>query len=207
MEKLIELIKLLPDPSAMLWGVQESQWGLGSYLALAILVAIEGPIATLLGAAAASTGLMRPELVLFAAAAGNLTADTLWYSMGYLGKLEWALRIGKRVGISQDGLERIEAAMQKHAARILFFAKLSVSMVIPSLIAAGLVKIPWRKWFPYVFCAEMIWTGSLVFVGYHATRALMQVEKGIEIIGVIASLIFMGVIIWMGRRLLKAEEE
>lgn len=173
---------------------------------LAVLVAVEGPIATLLGAAAASTGLMRPELVLFAAATGNLTADTLWYLIGYLGKLEWVLRIGKRLGIRQDGLERLEAAMHKHAVRILFFAKLSISLVIPSLIAAGLVKVPWRKWFPYVFCAEMIWTGSLVFIGYHTTRALTQVKQGVEVIGVIASVIFIGVIIWLGRRLLKAEE-
>jgi membrane protein DedA with SNARE-associated domain len=199
--------QLLFDPGALFWNVQFSEWGVWSYLVLAALVAVEGPIATLLGAVAASNGLMRPAFVLIAAATGNLTADTLWYLMGRLGKLEWALRIGKRAGISQDRLESLEAAMQKHAARLLFFAKLSLSLIIPSLIAAGLVKVPWRKWFPYVFCGEMIWTGSLVFVGYHATRALTQVEKGIEIIGVIGSLIFIGVIIFMGRRLLKKEEK
>jgi hypothetical protein len=37
-------------------------WGYWSYIILAVAVAIEGPIATLLGAAAASLGLMQPDL-------------------------------------------------------------------------------------------------------------------------------------------------
>ena len=76
--------------------------GYWTYLVLAFLVAIEGPVATLLGAAAASAGLMRPWLVFFCAAAGNLTADSLWYSLGYAGKLEWALRFGRRLGLRQS---------------------------------------------------------------------------------------------------------
>ena len=39
--------------------------GYWNYVLLAILVAVEGPIATLLGAVAASAGLMRPILVFF----------------------------------------------------------------------------------------------------------------------------------------------
>ena len=65
---------------------------------MALLVVVEGPFATLLGAAAASAGWMRPGLVLIAAAVGNLTADSLWYTLGYAGKLEWVLRFGRRLG-------------------------------------------------------------------------------------------------------------
>ena len=50
---------------------QLPQLGIWTYLVLAVLVAIEGPVATLLGAAAASAGLMRPGLVFITAAAGN----------------------------------------------------------------------------------------------------------------------------------------
>jgi membrane protein DedA with SNARE-associated domain len=174
-----------------------------TYLVLALLVAIEGPIATLLGAAAASAGLMRPELVFIAAATGNLSADSLWYLLGYAGKIEWAMRFGRRLGLQPTVLARLEQSMHEHAGRILFIAKLTVSFMIPSLIAAGLVKIPWRRWFPALFAGETIWTGSLVLIGYFATEAFKSVELGVEHLILGLSLVFVLFMLWMGRRLLR----
>ncbi len=177
-------------------------WG---YFLLAALVAIEGPIATLLGAVAASAGIMNPILVFIAAATGNLTSDTLWYSAGLLGKMDWLLRFSKRVGVNPQYLERMEAVLQKHAPIILFFSKLTVSPMIPALIATGLIKYPWRRWFPYVFLGEMIWTGSLVLIGYFGLQAVKKVELGVEHIILAGTIVFIGVILWFGRRILKKE--
>jgi len=178
------------------------EFGDWSYFLLAILVAIEGPIATLLGAAAASAGFMRPGLVFLSAAIGNLTADSLWYTLGYVGKIEWALRFGRRLGVHPDTLEKIENAMRKHATRILFVAKLTVSFVIPSLIAAGLVKAPWRKWFPAIFGGEMIWTGSLVLIGYYTTEAIKRWESRLEYLALFSAIAFVLFVLLAGRRIL-----
>jgi membrane protein DedA with SNARE-associated domain len=183
--------------------VQISSLGIWSYFLLAFLVAIEGPIATLLGAAAASQGLMHPEFVFIAAAAGNLTSDTLWYTLGLMGKIEWLLRFGKRLGINPDYLDRLEAVLCKHAPVILFFSKLTVSPMIPALIATGLIRYPWRRWFPSVFAGEMIWTGSLVLIGYFGLIAMRKVQLGIEHAILTGTVIFIIFIIWMGRRFLK----
>jgi membrane protein DedA with SNARE-associated domain len=182
---------------------QWPEWGIWSYLALALVVAFEGPVATLLGAAAASAGVMRPWLVFLAASAGNLAADSVWYSIGYLGKLEWFWRFGRRLGVSQTQIEHLQTHMHKHAARILFFAKLSMSLMIPSLITAGLIKVPWRRWFPALFCGEVIWTGSLVLIGYYTTESIKNVEQGMEHIILAASVIFVIFIILAGRRILR----
>ena len=179
------------------------QLGYWTYLLLAVLVAVEGPVATLLGAAAASAGLMRPWLVFFAAAAGNLTADSLWYTLGYAGKIEWTMRFGRRLGIQPEILERLEQGMHDHAAKILFIAKLTVSFMIPSLIAAGLVKVRWRRWFPALFAGEMIWTVSLMLIGYYATEAIKRVQQGVEYLILGLSLAFVFFIVWMGRRVLR----
>ena len=189
--------------SAMKSG-QLPQLGLWTYLVLAFLVAIEGPVATLLGAAAASAGLMRPWLVFLAAATGNLSADSLWYLLGYAGKLEWALRFGRRLGLQPEVLERLEQGMHEHAAKILFIAKLTVSFMIPSLIAAGLVKVPWRRWFPALFAGEMIWTGSLMLIGYYATEAIKRVEQGVEYMILGLALVFVLFMLWLSRRVLRA---
>ena len=179
------------------------QLGYWTYLVLALLVAIEGPVATLLGAAAASAGLMRPWLVFLCAAGGNLTADSLWYSLGYAGKLEWAMRFGRRLGLKGEILERLEQGMHEHASKILFIAKLTVSFMIPSLIAAGLIKVPWKRWFPALFAGEMIWTGSLMLVGYFATEAIKKVQQGVEYLVLGLSVVFIIFIVFIGRRILR----
>lgn len=178
--------------------------GYWTYLVLALLVAIEGPVATLLGAAAASAGLMRPSLVIITAALGNLSADLIWYSLGHAGELEWAMRFGRRLGLKPEIIQRLEDGMLKHAARILFMAKLTVSFMIPSLIAAGLVRIPWRRWFPALFAGEMIWTGSLVLIGYYATEAIKRVERGVEYLMAVLALVFIIFMLWKGRHLLRS---
>jgi membrane protein DedA with SNARE-associated domain len=182
---------------------QLPQLGTWTYIVLGALVAVEGPIATLLGAAAASAGLMKPGWVFMAAAAGNLTADSLWYTLGYLGKIDWLLRIEKKMGIKGDIMARMEIEMRKHAARILFVAKLTLSLMIPALIAAGLVKAPWKRWFPAIFSGEMIWTGSLLLIGFYATEAIKRVERGVEYAALGGTIIFVIVLIILGRKVLK----
>jgi len=204
----MELLNWLTNLFQLLKSGQLPEWGFSSYLILAGTVIVEGPIATLLGAGAASVGVMRPWLVFFSAAAGNLSADILWYSLGYLGKAEWLFNLGKRFGVSPQRLARMENAMRAHAAKILFMAKLSVSLVIPALIAAGLVKVPLKKWFPAVFGAEMIWTGALVLIGFYTTEAIKRVERGLEYAILLASALFVVFLFWLVRRVLgKAEEK
>jgi len=200
---MYELMILFHDLVVTIKSGQLPQLGYWTYIILALLVAIEGPIATLLGAAAASAGLMRPMPVFIAAATGNLTADSLWYSLGYLGKTEWILHFGRRLGLRESLINHLKQNMLEHATKVLFLAKLTVSFVIPSLIAAGLLRIPWRRWFPALLLAETLWTGSLLLIGYYTTEALKRVEQGIEYAVLLASIAFVIFVILAGRRLVK----
>jgi membrane protein DedA with SNARE-associated domain len=190
--------------------LQESQFpylGPWSYLLLAILVAVEGPIVTLLGAAAASAGLMRPTLVFAAAALGNLAADTLWYSLGAAGKTDWILRYGRWLGLRKRHIRRLEQGMNDHAIKILVLAKLSMGFVIPTLIAAGLARVPIRRWLPALAVSETIWTGGLVLVGFFATEGLKKIETGVHYITIAGSVLFVLVVMWLiVRRQLRKEK-
>lgn len=200
------LLELLQTFMFYLKSDQLPQLGFWTYILLAALVAIEGPLATLLGAAAASAGLMRPIAVFAAAAFGNLSADVSWYTLGYLGKTDWLFRFGRRLGIRRDLLEHLKHNMIAHATKVLFLAKLTVSFVIPSLVAAGLLRVPLKRWLPALVVAETLWTGSLVLIGYYTTEAIKRVEEGIEYTILAVSLIFVTLLIVAGRRLIKEWE-
>jgi membrane protein DedA with SNARE-associated domain len=201
------IIELLKNFWMMLQQGQLPEVGRWNYVFLAVLVAVEGPIATLLGAAAASTGLMRPLAVFCAAAIGNLTADFLWYLAGYTGKIETALRFGKLFGLRRKHVDRLTNAMQKHGVKILFFAKLTAGFMIPSLIAAGLIRLPWKRWFPILIVGEMMWTGLLVIIGFYTTQAIKVVSEGVEYLILAISVLFLIFMIWEGRRILGHTKE
>jgi membrane protein DedA with SNARE-associated domain len=204
---MINIAVLIQDFIQALRSGQLPQLGTWTYIVLAALVAVEGPIATLLGAAAASAGLMKPELVFVAAAGGNLTADSLWYTLGYLGKVDWLLKFGQKLGIKVDVLDRLETEMYDHAARILFVGKLTLSLMIPALITAGLVKAPWRRWFPAIFSGEMLWTGSLVIIGFYTTEAIKRVAQWIEFVALGGAILVVVFLIVIGRRYYKKQLE
>ncbi len=197
------LLELLHSLIVTLRSGHLPELGIWTYFILGLLVLVEGPIATLLGAAAASAGLMRPGGVFLAAAIGNLSADSLWYTLGYLGKTNWISQFGRRFGIRESLVQHLEQHMIKHATRVLFLAKLTLSFVIPSLIAAGLLRIPWRRWFPTLALAETLWTGSLVLIGYFTTEALKRVEQWVEYVALGVSVLFVVIVIIEGRRLVR----
>ena len=141
------------------------EWSYGNYLVLLVLVIVEGPIVTLLGAAAASAGLMRLPLVFLTVAAGNLIADIGWYCLGYFSKESTLLRYGRWLGLRRRHLARLRWGMRTYARRILLVAKFSTGFIVPTLVAAGLARVPVRRWFPIVFAGEMFWTTLLVLIG------------------------------------------
>lgn len=167
------------------------QLGYWNYVFLAVLVTIEGPIVTLVGAAAAAAGILRPGLVFAAAMVGNITADLLWYTLGYFGRLEWITRYGGWFGVRQTHIDALRVGVTRHVRRILLIAKLTLSFVIPALVAAGLARVPWRRWFPVLFIAETFWTGLLVILGVYATESIQQIEHSLHQFAIVSSVVIL----------------
>lgn len=177
--------------------------GIWKYLILGIMVGVEGPLMTLIGAAAAAGGYMQPDLVFLSASIGNLSADTIWYSIGYAGKIDWLMRLGGKIGVKQQDMQRLKEKMRQHAPKILLVAKITSGLIVPSLVAAGLARVPWKRWFPSVALGEMIWTGSLVLIGYYAAHSIAQLQQDIRLFVIVSTTVVILGLIWLVRRVLK----
>jgi membrane protein DedA with SNARE-associated domain len=174
-----------------------------AYVLLGLFVMFEGPLATLAGAVAASSGFMHPGWVFFAASAGNLSADFLWFSLGYFGKTDWLIRYGRWVGIKPEHIVRIEGEINRYAPHLLLLAKLTMGFIVPTLVATGMARVPLRRWFPSLAVGETIWTGTLVVLGFFFGRYVQTLENGIETVVWIGSLVFIAIIAFYGIRTLR----
>ena len=159
-------------------GLQE--WGVWSYPLLTVLVILEGRIVTLLAAVAASLGYMRLPLVVICAIFGGIVADGLWYLLGYKYGKEPVLRYGRWLGLRRHHLEQLQSEMQEHGPRLLFAAKAFSVLVIPVLVAAGMGRVPFRRWFPIVLLGELVWVPVLAVIGHQTTEVVRQVELGLH---------------------------
>lgn len=169
-------------------------FGTWSYLLLALLVATEGPLSTLIGASAAAAGYLDWRLVLAATIAGNIVGDCVWYTAGYLGKMQWLYEHGRWFGMRPHHVARLEREMRAHARKLIIFAKIAYGLIVPTLVAAGMARVPWRRWFPMVFLVETLWSILLVWIGFHTTAFIQDFEQTIHAIGVgviVAAAIFL----------------
>ncbi|HHD56127.1 MAG TPA: hypothetical protein ENK89_00415 [Desulfobulbaceae bacterium] len=148
------------------------------YLLIFLAVFVEGPLATLVAAAMAAGGVLRPLPVFFSAALGNLSADLCWYALGYAGRYSRVLQHLPWLRSQESIIHRVEKKMQRHGIRILIFAKFWFGVAaIPALIAAGLLHLPWYRILPAAIVCEVVWSGALVLTGYYLTAYLGGIEN------------------------------
>ncbi len=152
------------------------------YCILSLCAMVEGPVATLMGGVATSSGLLLPLPVYFSIVIGDLTADMGWYSLGRYCKFEWLLRLSSKVGIDPERVEGLQQGIQRHAPRLLFFSKLMVGFPIPTLIATGLSRVPVRRWVGMLILGELVKSAALVLAGYLFSRVIQQASIGVQVV-------------------------
>ncbi len=174
---------------------------LWQYILIFLGVAVEGPIVTLTAAALAGNGLLNPLLVFLTAGMGNVTGDFVWYLLGYFGGFERRLRTWPRFARYEPQIERIKADVAQHASKLLLGAKLSLGIgSIPTLIAAGIVRVSWWRVVIVQLIGEIIWSGALVLVGFFLGQYVPQIMKDLRIATAIGGIGFLLLVLWLMRK-------
>ena len=62
--------------------------------------------------------------------------------LGYLGNTNWLKRYGHWFKISPAQITWLEEAIRTHTVKVLFVAKLTLSLALPALIATGMAGWP-----------------------------------------------------------------
>ncbi len=174
--------------------------GLLSYLIIFALVAIQGSFVTLLAGIAASRGFVYLPGVIIAAILGNTIADISWYMIGYLGRFERLMDRFSYLRRHEEKVLVLQEEIQEQGLKILILTKMTMSMVVPVLIAVGMARLPFLRWFPIIFTIEIVWTSLIALFSYTFGGLLSQAETGMQILGSVGLFIVIIFLFWFTRR-------
>ncbi len=161
------------------------------YPLIIVITIVEGPLIMLASGFFIKLGYL-PILPTFAALmVGDLIGDAWWYAVGYYFGQPFVKKFGKYFSVTEDKIETVKKVFHKHHNRILIISKLTMGFgfALVTLITAGLVKIPFRKYMALNIIGQFFWTGFLVFIGYTFGHLYTVVNSVFGQISVIAGLI------------------
>lgn len=128
---------------------------------------------------------------------GNLSADVGWYMVGRFGTRGIVFKYGYFLGITKDKLNNIENYFHLHHQKILIFFKLTAGLgfTIIAFVAAGMFKIPFKKYLLLMFLSNIIWVAVLLGIGYSFGNVFMTMSTTMKIVSslVIITIIIFGI--------------
>ncbi len=153
------------------------------YWVMLPLMIIEGPVVTIISALLASLGAFNVWLVFIFSVTGDIIGDVFLYEIGYFRGLNFVKRFGKYIGITEKLVMRMEKYFAKHGGKTIFIVKSTVGLSWATFIAAGIVKMNFKKFLKYSFLGGVVWSGFLVSMGYFYGYLWREMKQYIEWIG------------------------
>jgi len=161
------------------------------------LMTIEGPIVTLIGAFMASTGVFNIYIVLFLSILGDVLGDVIFYWIGRSGGMHFVRSIGKYIGITEKLVIKMEKFFDNHGGKTIFAVKSTTGLCWATFVAAGIVRMPFKKFVGYSLLGGLVWSSFLVIMGYFFGYLYEQIVDYIDyaglIIGSLALAFFVGI--------------
>ncbi|PKO08225.1 MAG: hypothetical protein CVU40_16340 [Chloroflexi bacterium HGW-Chloroflexi-2] len=178
------------------------------YLAMGLTTLLEDLLSNLAAGITISEVYLRPILVFVALVAGNLTADIAWYNLGRYFQLDRIKRLAHRLKLDLQLIDDISLEIQQHAPRFLFMAKFTVGLMVPSLIATGLNKVPVRRWIGMLVLAELIRSSMFVTLLFLYASAIGKASREMQSIFLtVTAFVVISGMIWLKRRKRKKFED
>ncbi|MEK7507511.1 MAG: VTT domain-containing protein [Patescibacteria group bacterium] len=151
----------------------------GGYFLMFIAMVLGGPAVTSAGAFAAAFGVFNIWIVFLVSIISNLVPDALWYAIGFLGREHLIERLVKKYGryfkVNNEKMEWLEKLYDDHVAKTLIFVKLVPLLATPGLIAAGVARVPIRKYASWSIIVTLPTSLIFLILGYYFGAAYERI--------------------------------
>jgi membrane protein DedA with SNARE-associated domain len=175
------------------------------YLFLFPVAVVEGPIITVIAGFLSSLGLLNIFIAYAIVVAGDIVGDIMHYAFGYYGGQRFVKRWGRFLGITSERVEQLEKHFEKHTGKTLIIGKLAQVVGAVVLVAAGIARVPFRKFIWYNFIATLPKSLILLLIGYYSGESYVKISSYLDYtaIGTVVAAVIFIVIYFMMRKLSK----
>jgi membrane protein DedA with SNARE-associated domain len=163
------------------------------YPLMFLIMVVEGPIATIIAAFAASLGFFNVFIVLILSIIGDITGDLILYSLGYFGGNRALLRAEKLLKVKPTIVGKVESLFNNHGKKTVFAVKSTTGLCWIAFILAGTVRMKFSDFVTASFLGGIVWSGFLVIMGYFFGYAFEEISAYIKYAGII---IFLSVVVF-----------
>lgn len=175
------------------------------YLVLFPLVAIEGPIISVVAGFLIAQGLMNVYLAYFIIITADLVGDGLYYALG-----RWGANFGMKLfRISEEKLTQLESYFSSHGGKTILWGKLAHGIGTSFLFAAGAAKMPFRKFIYYNIIGTIPKSIILLFIGYLFGQSYARIGKYFDYYALFTlslGIILIAIYLIVAKKLRKKEE-
>jgi membrane protein DedA with SNARE-associated domain len=173
------------------------------YWAMLPLMIVEGPVATIISAMLASLGAFFWLWVILFSILGDVIGDVIFYGLGYKYGMKFVNGFGKYIGITESLVAKMEKYFKKHGGKTIFVVKSTAGLCWATFTAAGIVKMDFKKFLKYSILGGIVWSGSLVAMGYFYGYLWREMKQYISWVGWIilgvATVSFAGITLYKNR--------
>jgi len=164
--------------------------GDGRYLALIVVLVLTGAglplpeeVPVVLAGVASAHGHMDPWLAFASCMVGAILGDSVMYWIGHhFGHgFIWRHPRWSRF-LHAEREEQIERAITQHGLKVFFLARFLVGVRAPMYIAAGVLKVPYRRFLATdLFCATVV-IGMFFWLSYAFGKEITDLIHDIEVV-------------------------
>jgi membrane protein DedA with SNARE-associated domain len=155
------------------------------YPTMLILMIVEGPIATILAAFAASLGFFNIFLVFILSILGDIIGDIILYTIGYTGGAQALAKAERILKIKPEVIARLEKLFLVHGKKTIFAVKSTTGLCWITFIAAGTMRMKLKDFLLGSILGGIVWSSFLAVMGYFFGYAFLQISDYIKYAGLI----------------------
>lgn len=191
-------------------------WG---YLVIFLVAALEcsaflglvvpGESLVLLGGFFAASGQLDLGDLIIIVAIGAILGDSIGYQLGRRLGRPWLLRYGRRLGLRQAHMDRVDDFFTRHGGKIIFIARFIGFLRALAPFVAGSSRMPYGRFLFYNAAGAILWSTAFVLFGYFVGASWQVAERWIGRASAIvggALLLVLG-LVWFWRWLVRHEAD
>lgn len=145
---------------------------------IVIFACAEGPILSMIFGVLIRLGYFDFWSVYAALMVGDLIGDIGWYQVGKHFGHRFIGRFGKYFNVTEASVTKVTKIFHDHKHKILFLSKITngLGFALATLITAGIVSIPFRRYLAINLVGQFIWSGFLIGVGFFFSNLYIMVD-------------------------------